>query len=313
MNFVERLKNILLPKDVVVIGYYFFLTIIIFIFYNSIANALLLITLNFCLIFSVIWIANKAEITKNKILEIIHFYYVIPLIFITFKEIYFIISSVHTQDYDNLLIKIDRFIFGGDPTVFLNQFANPLLTEILQIAYATFFFLPIILGVEYHLKGEHNKFQFIIFSTVLGFFLSYIGYLLLPAIGPRFTLHSFEMTNTELPGLFLTDILREIVNWGESIPAGTPNPIEAVQRDVFPSGHTQMTLIIMYLSVKLNSRNKIFFLIDGSLLIFATVYLRYHYVTDLIGGMVFMILTMVLGKFIFNWWRKKQKKPILEY
>ena len=41
------------------------------------------------------------------------------------------------------------------------------------------------------------------------------------------------------------------------------NPIEVVQRDVFPSGHTQMTLIVMYLAVKLKSKNKLFFLIDG--------------------------------------------------
>jgi membrane-associated phospholipid phosphatase len=121
------------------------------------------------------------------------------------------------------------------------------------------------------------------------------------------------MTNIELPGLFLTNFLREIVNAGESIPSGTPNPIEFVQRDVFPSGHTQMTLIVMYLSVKLKSSNKLFFLVDGSLLIIATVYLRYHYVVDLIGGFLFMLLTMILGKWLFNRWQRMTNKSPIEY
>ena len=136
---------------------------------------------------------------------------------------------------------------------------------------------------------------------------------MLPAVGPRFTLHDFASTNLEIPGLFLTNFLREVVNAGESIPSGTLNPIDVVQRDVFPSGHTQMTLIVMYLAVKLKSKNKLFFLIDGTLLIIATVYLRYHYFVDLIGGVIFMIFTMVIGKYLFNWWQRKNNKSTFEY
>ncbi|OGU36952.1 MAG: hypothetical protein A2068_13220 [Ignavibacteria bacterium GWB2_35_6b] len=151
------------------------------------------------------------------------------------------------------------------------------------------------------------------FIIVLGFFLSYIGYILLPAIGPRFTLHNFDLTNVELPGLFLTNYLREIVNAGESIPAGTPNPELVVQRDAFPSGHTQMTLLVMYLSVKFNSKTKYFFLINGSLLIFATVYLRYHYVADLIGGVIFMIFTLWSGYKLYNYIMQLHSKEKFEY
>jgi membrane-associated phospholipid phosphatase len=106
----------------------------------------------------------------------------------------------------------------------------------------------------------------------------------------------------ELPGLYLTNFLREIVNAGESIPAGTPNPALVVQRDAFPSGHTQMTLLVMYLSIKFKSRSRYFFIPNGTLLIFATVYLRYHYVVDLIAGAIFMVLTLWLGKHLFKWW-----------
>lgn len=313
MPKLKLLLQNLNPTDVVVLSFYLFLSFFTLLFSKSIDNWYLLISLNLILLLFVFWISNKASKSNSSIWENIHFYYIIPLIFLTFKEVYVIISSIHSVDYDNLLISADRFLFGTDPTVFLYQFANPILTEVLQIAYGTFFFLPIILAIEFHLKKEYHRFHFIVFSVVLGFFLSYLGYLLFPAVGPRFTLHNFDTTNIEIPGIFLTNFLREVVNAGESIPSGTLNPIEVVQRDVFPSGHTQMTLIVMYLSVKLKSRYKIFFLIDGSLLIIATVYLRYHYVVDLLGGILFMILTMFVGKSLFNWWQKKNDKPIFEY
>jgi membrane-associated phospholipid phosphatase len=301
------------PIDLIVIVFYILLTILTLVYSSIVDEWLLLIGYNFLLFIFIFWISGKANRSRNKYWMIAHYYYVIPLIFLTFKEVYVLLSAIRTIDYDHLLISIDRFIFGIDPTVYLYQFSHPILTEIMQIAYATFFLLPIILGVEFQKKNDYNTFNFIIFTVVLGFFLSYIGYFLLPAVGPRFTLHDFDAQNIELPGIFITNFLREIVNIGESIPNGTINPIEVVQRDVFPSGHTQMTLIIMYLAVKLKSKNKIFFLVDGTLLIISTVYLRYHYVIDLIGGFAFMILTMAIAKPIFNWWQKRNGKEEFSY
>jgi len=86
-----------------------------------------------------------------------------------------------------------------------------------------------------------------------------------------------------------------------------------VQRDVFPSGHTMITLIVMYLSVRLRSRSRYFFVPVGSLLIVATVYLWYHYVIDLIAGFAFMVFSVWSGKIIFNWWRRKTGKEEFEY
>lgn len=155
--------------------------------------------------------------------------------------------------------------------------------------------------------------DYAVFSVIYGFFLSYMGYFALPGIGPRFTLHQFDYINSELPGLLLTNFLREIVNIGESIPAGTVNPAEAVQRDIFPSGHTMITLIVMYFSIKLKSRSKYFLIPVGILLIFATVYLRYHYVIDLIGGALLMVFSVWSGKYLFNWWQKKNGLEEFKY
>lgn len=292
--------------DLVVVSFFIYLTILNIIFHNRIPEWSNLIFINFLVIgfvFTIAWLDKKYN---KKIIRIIHYWYLAPIILLTFKELYFMVKPIRGKDYDFLFIEIDRWMFGVDPTVWLYQFSHPILTEFLQIVYATFYFLPIILAIALWIQKRMNAAEYVLYSVVFGFYLSYIGYFLLPAIGPRFTLHHFELNNIELPGLWLTDFLRESVNTGESIPSGTPNPADVVQRDVFPSGHTMMTLIVMYLSVKLKSNTKYFLLPTGTLLIFSTVYLRYHYVIDLIGGAVFMVFSLWSGFHIYNWWRRKR-------
>jgi membrane-associated phospholipid phosphatase len=130
------------------------------------------------------------------------------------------------------------------------------------------------------------------FTCVYGFFLSYIGYFFLPAVGPRFTLHHFSMIDRDLPGVLLTPYLRWFVNAGGSVPLGVPDEvaIAGTQRDVFPSGHTMMTLVLIYLSAKFRAKSRYFIYVTGVLLIIATVYQRYHYVVDILAGSIFMVL-----------------------
>jgi membrane-associated phospholipid phosphatase len=250
---------------------------------------------------------------NSRLWQIIHYWYIAPLILFTFKELYFLIKPIRGEDFDYLFIKIDRWIFGTDPTIWLSQYSNPVITEILQIVYGLFYFLPIILALVLLKNKRYLACDYAVFSVIYGFYLSYLGYFLLPAIGPRFTLHNFDTINTELPGIFLTNFLRELTNIGESIPEGTLNPAELVQRDVFPSGHTMITLIVIYLSIKLKSRSRFFLVPVGILLIIATVYLWYHYVIDLIGGAVFMVFSVWSGKYLFNWWRRLTGREEFQY
>ena len=301
---INRLK----AYDFIVISFNIFLIILNLLFHNQIENWQTFVVLNLLTIIFVFLLAYTAETYRYKILRIIHYLYLIPLVLLTFKEIYFLIRPLRPNDYDQLLINIDRWLFGVDPTVFLYKFSHPVITEVLQIIYGMFYFLPIILGLVLLKKRRLIEADFAIFTIIFGFFLSYIGYFALPAIGPRFTLHDFQNENAELPGLLLTNFLREVTNTVESIPPGTLNPENIVQRDVFPSGHTMITLVVIYLSIKLKSRSRFFLIPAGTLLIFATVYLRYHYVIDLIGGLVFMLFCVFTSPLIFNWWSKRTNR-----
>ncbi|MDY0084066.1 MAG: phosphatase PAP2 family protein [Ignavibacteriaceae bacterium] len=313
MDKIKSLIKSLKAFDVVVIGFSLFLITLHIIFNQRIENSLNWIFINLLVISIAFAISYLEAITQKKFWRIVHYWYIAPLILLTFKQLFYMVKPIRVHDYDSWFIAADRWMFGTDPTHLLYQISFPLLTEILQIVYGMFYLLPIILGLSLLKKDRFVALDFALFSVIYGFFLSYLGYFALPGIGPRFTLHDFNSINEVLPGLYVTNYLREMTNTGEGIPFGTPNPAEVVQRDVFPSGHTMITLIVMYLSVKLKSRSRYFFIPVGTLLIFATVYLWYHYVIDLIGGLVFAVISMWSGKIFFNWWRRIIGEDNFEY
>lgn len=312
MSIINRLFKILTPIDFIAISFGLFLSGLNLIYHNRIEQWFLLIITNFAATGFIITVAHYRD-KKGGIWDLINKWYMIPLMFLTFKELYVMIKPISQVDLDLWLIEIDRILFGFDVTVVLYDIANPLLTEILQISYGTFFFLPLILGIDLLVNKREEAYYFAAFSIVYGFFLSFWGYFLVPAIGPRFYLHDFHTINDELPGLLLTNFLREIVNLGESLEPGMLNPEFHVQRDVFPSGHTQITLIVMYLSYKLRTKSRYFIIPNGILLVFSTVYLRYHYLIDVVAGMVFMIFTMWSGFKIYNAWKNACGKNTFDY
>jgi membrane-associated phospholipid phosphatase len=300
---IRRFSTYLHSADVLVIAFAAVLSVINIIFSSRIPVWKNLILINFCAIFAILLLAYLRHTTSSRLIRWVHDWYVAPVVFFSFKELYFMIKPIHFgRDYDDVLIAIDRWLFGVNPTEWLAQFANPWATEILQIAYTSFYFLFLILGYELYRRHNLDLFHQFMFTCVYGFFLSYLGYFFLPAVGPRFTLHDFANLNNDLPGVFLTPYLRWFVNAGGSVPMNVPNEvaIAGTQRDVFPSGHTMMTLVLMFLSFRFRTRTRYSIWATGTLLIIATVYQRYHYVVDLFAGAAFMLLCVTTAERLYN-------------
>jgi membrane-associated phospholipid phosphatase len=289
--------------DVLVIGYLALLSLINLLFAARIPHWLNLVLINCTLTVAVCILGYLRHTTGLRPLAYLHDWYMAPAVFLLFKELYFMIKPLHFgRDYDDTLIAIDRWLFGVNPTEWLMHYANPWVTEILQIAYTSFYFLFLVLGYELYRRHNLDLFHYFMFTCVYGFFLSYVGYFFLPAIGPRFTLHDFNALNTDLPGVLLTPYLRWFVNAGGSVPMGVPNDvaIAGTQRDVFPSGHTMMTLVLMYLGTKLQAKARVTIYIVGILLIMATVYQRYHYVIDLLAGALCMVVCVLTSRWLYE-------------
>ena len=263
-------------------------------FYNNIHVWWMLLLGNLVCTTFIVFLTNFAH-DKKGIIKIVRDWYWYPFIMIIFKEIYVLIQSLGLSDQDKVLMFIDKIIFGVNPTEWFYQFANPVLTEYLQFCYSMFYFIILAAPLFAYIKKNYNEYYYSFFVILLGFYVSYVGYLLVPAIGPRFTIHDFQSLNSELPGLFITKSLRMLINLGESIPPDSILATALAQRDCFPSGHTEMTLLAMYLSFKYNQKIKWVLLVVGLSLVIATVYLRYHYVIDVIAGSFCALFTIVIA------------------
>lgn len=302
---LQKQFSVLSPVDIISILFVGLLTILNGIFFGQVPHGAAIVAVNVLAVAGIVALAHVAETHKTKLLIGIHRWYAYPFVLFVFKEIYLMLRPIHPVDFDWLLIAIDHWMFGVNPTQWMAQFANPVLTEIFQIAYFSYYILFIMLGVEIYKRLPLAEFDRSAFFIVYGFYLSYIGYFLLPAVGPRFTLHNFYTINQELPGLFFTPWMRDFVNAGESVSFAMPNAFALVQRDVFPSGHTELTLIVLYLNHHYKLKLRWLATVLGTLLIISTIYLRYHYVIDLIGGTIFFFLTIWSGNKFQLWWKQR--------
>src|SRR5712691_5011656 len=122
------LKKFLFPlcaHDVTVICFAFVLSLLNIIFHEAIPHWKLLFLINVVVSTGIVALAYFDHHKRGRSLRFLHLWYIAPLIFLTFKELYLMIYPIHGRDYDDLFIAVDRWMFGVDPTVWLARFAHP--------------------------------------------------------------------------------------------------------------------------------------------------------------------------------------------
>ena len=215
-----------------------------------------------------------------------------PILFVTliYDSLGDLIQYLH-RDIDPWLIRIDLFIFGVHPTVWMERWIVPWLTDIMSLAYLSYYFLPLTLAMVLYAKDRMAEFHMSIFVLAFGYYLSFVGYILFPAIGPRFTLTHLQ--TVPLEGSFLTDLVRDGLN-----------ALEHNKRDCMPSGHTQIVLMLLYLAHRHERPLFSIFLPVICALILSTVYLRYHYIIDLFAGAAMAVACIIIGPRLYVWWNR---------
>ncbi|HAK59082.1 MAG TPA: hypothetical protein DCO77_01695, partial [Nitrospiraceae bacterium] len=220
--------------------------------------------------------AWKPVVTAYLFLPVI----VLPIIFNSLGDL---IPYLWPHYFDDLLIRVDHALFGVHPTVWLERFIHPLLTRIMQLAYISYYPIPVALGAVLIVKRKYDFFDEAIFGLILCFYLSYLGYLLVPAVGPRFTLADLQTVTLQAGPL--TVAIQE-----------TLNSLEHNKTDAFPSGHTAIALLSLYYGWKFREKTYTAILVPTVLaLVLSTVYLRYHYVIDVIAGVLLTALTIIIA------------------
>jgi membrane-associated phospholipid phosphatase len=203
-----------------------------------------------------------------------------------------LISAARGPARDDLLIAADRAILGGDATVLLQPLVTPFLATFLYIAYATYYFLPLVLGgyLWSHDVGTARRY---IFTLSVCFYVSYAGYFTIPAYGPRTALADRNRVPLET-----SSVARAI--------SQTINELEHTKLDAFPSGHTMITVAVLIVARRRYRKVFWFLLPVALLLIFSTMYCRYHYLVDVLAGILLAFATVPLGDRLYDALARRQ-------
>jgi membrane-associated phospholipid phosphatase len=212
-----------------------------------------------------------------------------PLLYVAscYKEMAALIPPIRHTDSDRWLANLDFRLWHANPTVWLERLYSPALTEYLQVVYTLF--IPGVLLIAFLLwkQRKYREFQYYAFLIALGFLASYIGYLLVPARGPRFLLKSLQ--HIPLQGM-----------WGFQGMQRALDRLESAHYDCFPSGHTELTVLAWWGSRMVSKRLfQVYFAYTPSI-IFATVYLRYHYTVDVMAGAILAVILIVASPHLYR-------------
>jgi membrane-associated phospholipid phosphatase len=197
-----------------------------------------------------------------------------------------LIAAARGRPRDDLLIAADRALLGGDVTVLLQPYVRPGLAAFFYVAYSTYYFLPLVLGGALWSKSRAEARRYI-FTLTVCFYVSYAGYFTIPAYGPRTALAESHTVPLETH-----PVARAI--------SKTINELEHTKLDAFPSGHTMITVAVLIVAWRRHRKVFWFLLPVALLLIFSTMYCRYHYLVDVLIGIVLAFATVPVADRLYD-------------
>ncbi|MGA3327020.1 MAG: phosphatase PAP2 family protein [Terriglobia bacterium] len=192
-----------------------------------------------------------------------------------------------TTDRDQALMALDQRLFGFQASLVLQRIISPGLTA--WMAFAYFFHvinIPLVACFVY-VRRPRSRFREMMSGIMVVTFLGLMGYLLVPAIGPMYTLrHQYTVPLHQSMGVFNREV--DFMDFAR------------IQRDVFPSLHVAISFVVWLYAYRNSKR---FFWILSPLILslwFSTLYLRYHYLIDVVAGLILAPLCFLLANWLFR-------------
>jgi membrane-associated phospholipid phosphatase len=253
--------------DKLILVYFAFTSVVVLGWWNQVSAAAALFTVHLVGVALLIFEVKR----PNRTSWLFRNWYPLPYVGFCYKEMALLIPAVRHTDADQWLADLDFRIWHVYPTVWLERIQSPLLTEFLQTVYTLFVPAVLLVAVLMWRKRLYPEFQYYAFLIALGFLASYVGYLIVPARGPRFLLRHLQ--HIPLQGLWLFRLMQ-----------ATLDRLESAYYDCFPSGHTLLTILAWWGSRLISKKVFWAYLAYTPFLIFATVYCRYHYTVDVLAG-----------------------------
>jgi len=238
-----------------------------------------------------------------------HFYPV--LLYTGFYRETGVLNRMLCPDYlDPVLIGWEQELFGMQPSVtFMERFPYLPVSELFYMAYTSYYFMIAGVGLALFLR---NRAQFFHYVSVISFvfYLCYTIYIFVPVIGPRVFFGRAE--GYTLP----PDVqcLAVSTTYPDAVRSGPFYNLMALIYEIFeapgaamPSSHVAIAWCTVYFSFLYLRRIRHLHLTMAVLLCLSTVYCRYHYVLDVLAGVLTAAVLLPTGNWLY--WRFEKTRP----
>jgi membrane-associated phospholipid phosphatase len=233
-------------------------------------------------------------------------------------------AGIRFIELDQFLMRADAYIFGGQPTILLQHYINPWMVDFLMFMYSLFV-LPYVFLIYLFQKKESELFSKLILSQIIASMVALICFIYLPARGPRFVFDQANCSMYENAPHF-TSRLRGVPIQALYRTTGYEslfdlqhdawNKLERVKTDCMPSMHAALYLICIFFVIRYGRIMKWrrlaagFWIISGAFMLFGLVYLRYHWVMDIIAGIFVALCSFFASELIIDRWLRFQKSHL---
>jgi len=205
-----------------------------------------------------------------------------------FEELGHLMTLVTPHWQDAKLIAADYWLTGVHPSVWLEQFATPFRNDAMQLVYFTYFTYLLIVGGVLYVRKDWRAYWSVMTYSMAGYMIGYFIAMLFPIQSPWFAMAGWW--KGPLQGGPFTAMMSFIEHYGR------------VRGAAFPSAHVTGATAALWGAWK--HRRWLFWtllpLYVG--MCASTVWGRYHYFVDVLGGMI----TGTLGYVIGSWVMKRQ-------
>ncbi len=269
--------------------------------------------------------SDRAERIYRSYIQVTMLYLPYLIIAVIYENL-FLFSDLFSHTFRNIdltLMQMDEIIFRAQPTIWLQQFTHPVMVDFFMISYSMFIIYPFFYLVFLIQKNQRYIFQEVIFAQILALIISLTSFIIFPAMGPRFTLDpdiavfgdQVTLYTVKLKGISSNLVFN--LTGRESLYAAQVdlwNYIERVRTDCMPSMHAGLCLISLFYALRhrdifTHKKPALWFWIFGvSALIISTVYLRYHWVIDVIAGAILAVIAYFITNKIYKAWMSNRHR-----
>ena len=215
-----------------------------------------------------------------------------------------LLPVVNTGALDAELYALDLRLFGFEPALAMDRFVTPRTTEWFAFFYYSYFFLISAFVLPLLFFGRRMRLFADFAIAFMGVYcVAHVLYMVVPGYGPYKFLAS-EFTNP-LPMGFWYERVLEAVN-----SAGA-------HKDIFPSLHTAgpFTCFLFAFRHRKTSPYKYVWIptaFFAANIIIATMFLRWHYVIDIVAGIALSLLLSYAAVRISAWEEGSRKRRNLQ-